>query len=312
LPAPKSEAADDEDNDDPLRRMTLVDFSAAEDWDQQPQASTAPQPPSPQAGNTPAPSEAEPEPEPEGFDLEGDDKFLHPAAALSPLEEEKDAAEEPVTASPAAALEAPPSTPFHATAAERDEDVDAETDDDSNDDEAAEEPGFVIRERTKERRRRVSRIVFGAGSALLLLGALAQGAYAFRDRLAASFPQTKPALQQLCQLAGCQVKLPTQIDMVSIESHELQSIAADKNVFALTLLLRNRSTVTQAWPDIELTLNDGDEKPLVRRVLTPTEYLASPAEVARGFSPQSEQAVKVSFELLQAKASGYRVYLFYP
>jgi hypothetical protein len=33
---------------------------------------------------------------------------------------------------------------------------------------------------------------------------------------------------------------------------------------------------------------------------------------ARGFGPRSEQAVKLSFELNQVKASGYHIAIFYP
>jgi hypothetical protein len=68
----------------------------------------------------------------------------------------------------------------------------------------------------------------------------------------------------------------------------------------------------QEWPYIELTLNDGNEKPLLRRVFKPDEYLASRDEVLAGFPASSERTIKINFELSQVQASGYRVYLFYP
>jgi hypothetical protein len=179
-------------------------------------------------------------------------------------------------------------------------------------DEDVEEPAFVISERRRQRRRRVLRVFMAVASVLLLAAALGQAAYVFRSQLAARFPQTKPILSRLCDLAGCQVPLPAQIEQVSIESNELQAQAANKNVFTLSLLLHNRGTVIQAWPHIELTLNDKDGKALVRRVLTPREYLPSDKHPAEGIAARSEQAVKVSFELNQLEASDYRVYLFYP
>ncbi len=151
-----------------------------------------------------------------------------------------------------------------------------------------------------------------SATAGLLIGLLGQSAYAFRDQLAAWLPQSLPALSQGCALIGCTVGLPTQIDSVSIESSELQALASGQNTFVLVTLLRNRSATAQTWPHIELTLNDANERAIVRRVINPRDYLPSAQETAKGLPANSEQPVKVFFELAQLKASGYRVYLFYP
>lgn len=176
----------------------------------------------------------------------------------------------------------------------------------------ADEPDFVISERRRQRRRKIQRIIMAIGSVLLLAALLVQAAYVFRSQLAARFPQSRPLLSQLCDVAACQILLPAQIEQVSIESNELQMQEASKNVFTLSLLLHNRSTVPQAWPYIELTLNDKDGKALVRRVLTPKEYLSADKRSAEGIPARSEEPVNVSFELNQLQASDYRVYLFYP
>ena len=175
-----------------------------------------------------------------------------------------------------------------------------------------EEPSFVKQGRRKQRIGRVLRVFMVVASVFLLLGLLAQSAYVFRDRIAAWIPESKPILTEACARLGCQVGLPAQIESVSIESSELQTLAADSNTFALTVLLRNHGATEQAWPNIELTLNDNNEKPIARRVFLPREYLAEPADAKRGFAARSEQPVKIHFELAQLKASGYRVYLFYP
>jgi hypothetical protein len=107
------------------------------------------------------------------------------------------------------------------------------------------------------------------------------------------------------------VGLPTRIEAVTIESNELQSIAPERNLFSLNVLLRNHAATAQAWPNIELTLNDASDKPVARRVFGPRDYLP-PAELSKGFGPNAEQSVKLIFELAQLKAAGYRVYLFYP
>jgi predicted Zn finger-like uncharacterized protein len=173
------------------------------------------------------------------------------------------------------------------------------------------EPAFVKRGRRQRRLGRKLRIALVIACFILLIAALVQGTYLFRNQIAGIFPQAKPFLTQLCDAIACRIELPAQISAVSIESSELQTLAENKDTFVLTTLLRNYSETLQAWPHIELTLNDANEKPLLRRVFKPADYLNA-NEIRAGFSASSEHTVKLSFELAQIKASGYRVYLFYP
>ncbi|MFC7299175.1 DUF3426 domain-containing protein [Herminiimonas aquatilis] len=173
------------------------------------------------------------------------------------------------------------------------------------------EPAFVKRGRRQQRLGKKLAIALGITCFILLIAALTQGTYLFRNQIAGAFPQAKPFLTQLCDVIACRIELPAQINAVSIESSELQTLAENKESFVLTTLLRNYSETLQAWPHIELTLNDANEKPLLRRVFKPTDFLSA-EEIRAGFAASSEHTVKLSFELAQIKASGYRVYLFYP
>jgi predicted Zn finger-like uncharacterized protein len=175
----------------------------------------------------------------------------------------------------------------------------------------ADEPSFVKSGRRRERFGRALRAVYGIGGALLLIGALGQGAYLARSQIAAQWPQARPALEQACAALGCKVGLPAQIDAVAIEASELQTTSA-KDTFLLSALLRNKSGTAQEWPAIELTLNDASDKPLARRVFAPRDYVRAPQALAKGIDPSSEQPVRIYLDLGQVKASGYRVYLFYP
>jgi predicted Zn finger-like uncharacterized protein len=173
------------------------------------------------------------------------------------------------------------------------------------------EPTFIKRDRRNQRLGKKLRIVLSISCFVLLIAALVQGTYLFRNQIAGMFPQAKPFLTQLCDVIACNIELPAQITAVSIESSELQTLAENKESFVLTTLLRNYSDTLQAWPHIELTLNDANEKPLLRRVFKPADY-SSESEIRKGFAASSEHSIKLSFELAQIKASGYRVYLFYP
>jgi len=176
----------------------------------------------------------------------------------------------------------------------------------------AEEPGFVTQGRRKQQFAHGLRIFMAIASVILFISLTLQSFYVFRTQIAMRIPSTQPLLSSMCKVFGCRLNLPTQIEFVTIESSELQALSNSTGFFLLTMLLRNHSSTTQAWPNIELTLNDSHEKLLSRRVFLPSEYLTTSQEVAQGFGSTSEQSVKLYFEPLLIKPAGYRVYLFYP
>jgi predicted Zn finger-like uncharacterized protein len=265
------------DPNDPLQRMTLMDFTYAEDRD----------------GSTAAEQTSESSAEDSNTNDAGADRL---GEAESSVPDPLDQAIEDLQQKPWRSENT-------ATPHDRADDmVAAESD----------EPAFVTQGRRRQRRSRMLRTTLWIASVLLCFSLVGQGAYIFRNQLAASLPQLKPMLVNACSLLDCQVTLPSKIDAVSIESSELQAVAPQKDTFALTILLRNYSATAQAWPNIELTLSDSNEKVLVRRIFTPGEYLPAKQEIGKGLASNSEQPVKILFELLQLKASGYRVYLYYP
>lgn len=172
------------------------------------------------------------------------------------------------------------------------------------------EPAFVTQGRRREQSGKALQVALAAGSAVLLLLLLLQVMTTFRNPLATQFPQFKPALSALCDLAGCKVDLPAQIEALAIEQGELQTLSPQ--TFSYVSLLRNHSRSVQAWPSIELTLDDSDDKPVLRRVITPREYLPAKIDVASGLAPRSEQTIKVYFTSEQARAAGYHIAIFYP
>jgi hypothetical protein len=174
------------------------------------------------------------------------------------------------------------------------------------------EPQFIAHAERRERRDRTLNMALGAGSIVLALLLLFQALYTWRVELSSALPGTAPLLRRGCAVFGCRVGLPARIDQVTIESSELQALPNAADTFALVALLRNRASVAQQWPDLELTLNDADEHAIARRVFTPRDYLPPQQDAEQGFAPTSEQSLKLVFSLSQLKASGYRVYLFYP
>jgi predicted Zn finger-like uncharacterized protein len=176
------------------------------------------------------------------------------------------------------------------------------------------EPEFVRSGRRREENGATRRRLMAAGVALLVALLLLQGVWSFRNVWAARYPAARPLLESVCSLLGCKVALPAQIDALSVETGELQSLeaTADGGTFSFTTLLRNQGDLVQAWPHLELALTDASDKTLVRRVFAPADYLPAGSVAAKGFAARTEQPVKLYFQLNHIKASGYHLAIFYP
>ena len=150
------------------------------------------------------------------------------------------------------------------------------------------------------------------GTLLLLFLLVAQAAYQYRSSIIVIVPETKPYAAALCAKLGCDLPLPRRIEMMSIEASDLQADTTNPSVMVLSATLKNRAIFIQQHPLLELTLTDAQDQPVVRRVLAPQDYLGKAAGTQAGFNANTEIAIKVFIEGSQVKATGYRLYLFYP
>ena len=171
--------------------------------------------------------------------------------------------------------------------------------------------GFDFGPRVKaESDGRRRRWLWPAGALLLLLILLAQAAYQYRGAIVLLFPEVKPYAAALCANLGCDLPLPRRIELISIEASDLQADTTNPSVMVLSATLKNRAVFSQQHPSIELTLTDAQDQPVERRALAPQDYLGRNGNAA--FGANSEIAIKVYIEGSQVKATGYRLYLFYP
>jgi hypothetical protein len=150
------------------------------------------------------------------------------------------------------------------------------------------------------------------GNLLLLIVLLAQAVYFFRIELAARQPGLKNALISYCRLLQCTVPLPQKADLMSIESSDLEADPAQPSVIVLSALLRNHAPYAQAYPDLELTLTDAQDKAMARRTFRSAEYLKSDEDEKQGLAASRELSVKLNLDTSDLKPSGYRLFLFYP
>jgi len=151
-----------------------------------------------------------------------------------------------------------------------------------------------------------------AGSSLLCVLLLAQALYFFRIELAARLPGLKPVLVGYCKMLNCTVPLPQNPDLMSIESSELEADTEHANQITLVALLRNRATHVQAFPVLELSLNDTYDKVLARRLFKPADYLPATERETAGLRLNRELNIRLKLDTTDLRPTGYRLALFYP
>ncbi len=182
-------------------------------------------------------------------------------------------------------------------------------------------PGFMRQAQRARRKRSPSPSLWArAGLLLLCLVLLCVGvlqvAYHGRDRLAAAQPAALPWLKDLCSIAGCKVGPYRHIESVLVEASGFNKLRTDGKLdwYTVTVNLKNAGPLPVAVPHIELSLNDAQDQPLLRRVLSPADLglqqsaLAPSAETAGASTVQIDAGQLVG----GARIVGYRVLAFYP
>jgi len=149
--------------------------------------------------------------------------------------------------------------------------------------------------------------------ALLLALVLAgQVVFHFRSEIAVSVPAVRPVLESLCRSLDVDLPLPRHVELVSIETSDLQADPARHNLLVLNASLRNRANYGQAYPSLELSLTDTADGAIARRVLRPAEYLPQNLLEGKIFAANADVAIRLWIEAKDISAAGYRLYVFYP
>ena len=140
----------------------------------------------------------------------------------------------------------------------------------------------------------------------LALGLGVQALIFFKDEIAAQFPASRSLWAQWCQPLACTFKPLRRWSGIVIDS---SSLVRGESGYALNVTLRNSLDVALAMTALELTLTDEQDRPVVRRVLSPAE-MGAPTELAPGQAWL--QVLHVEPMPAVAEIAGYRLVSFYP
>ena len=146
---------------------------------------------------------------------------------------------------------------------------------------------------------------------LLLVAVLGQSIYFLRTQIATQLPPVKPYLVRFCDIVGCVVDLPRQSDLFVIDDSDLRQDVEHEDVIVLSTTIINHASFAQAYPLLEVTLTDVDERAVLRRVFQPQEYLPKDTEAKAGIPAGGETLVRLHLATGGVKVAGYRVYVMY-
>ena len=166
-----------------------------------------------------------------------------------------------------------------------------------------------------EPKSRRARWLWALAALVALVAILLQATYRFRAELGAALPEAREPLRAICRALGCEMSLPRRPELMSIDSSELQADGRREGLIVLNAVIRNRARFPQDYPALELTLTDEGDRPVLRRVLAPRDYLERnrTEELMReGIAGGTEAPLRVLLDTSRTRATGYRLYLFYP
>ena len=146
---------------------------------------------------------------------------------------------------------------------------------------------------------------------VFVLLAIAQSIYFLRTEIAVYYPALKPYLVQACVPFKCTVELPKKIEFIVIDDSDMQEDTQYKGLMRLSSTLINQAGFAQAYPNLELTLTDVEDKPKLRRKFTPKEYLPEHSDISKGIAPNEEVKVRLAMTTDGEAVAGYRVYVSY-
>ena len=146
---------------------------------------------------------------------------------------------------------------------------------------------------------------------ILFIIAIAQSVYFLRNELAIYYPAAKPYLVKACEKIACSIELPKKIEFIIIDDSDIQEDAEHAGLMRLTSTLINQAGFSQAYPNLELTLTDVEDKPKLRRIFKPQEYLPEHIDIARGLAPGEEIKIKIAMTTQGETVAGYRVFVTY-
>lgn len=152
-------------------------------------------------------------------------------------------------------------------------------------------------------KRSIRRPLYATLAALLAIILGAQIAWQQREALLERFPQLAPVCERL-QCVKSQVRAPSQLQILEREMRPADNQPGSLN---LSARFRNDAEAAQPLPDIQLSLLDNNGSVLIRRRLSPRDYLYPPPPAERLIVPGEVITISIDFKDPGYLATGFMI-----
>jgi predicted Zn finger-like uncharacterized protein len=146
---------------------------------------------------------------------------------------------------------------------------------------------------------------------LLFIAAVLLCAYFLRSEIARQFPPIKPLLERACVPLKCTIELARNLDLIAIGDSDMQEDDTYQSVIKFSSSIKNNANYPQAYPSLELTLTDNDDRAVIKKLITPKLYLVSKEKIKHGLDPNETATIKLSFHVDDPSVASYRILLLY-
>ena len=154
--------------------------------------------------------------------------------------------------------------------------------------------------------------LLASASALLITALFAQLAYFNFDQWA-RMNQYRPYYAMVCEQLNC--RLPSSYDVSQIRttaSPQVSSHPKFKGALSVDVLFMNHAIYEQAFPKLELTFTDKNEKVMAHRLFLPREYLAGEASGLAMMPTDTPIHIALEIKDPGPKANNYQVRFIAP
>lgn len=148
-------------------------------------------------------------------------------------------------------------------------------------------PAFAA---TRRRARAPNNAPWLAGCAVLLLALGGEIAWAERARWIDD-ARARPWVDAACAKLGCKLPLRRDAATLSLLSRDIRPHPSVEGALIVSATLRNDAGFAQAYPTVDITLSDLDEKRIAMRRFAPREYLGDTRSIEQGLAAGASAAL---------------------
>lgn len=141
----------------------------------------------------------------------------------------------------------------------------------------------------------------GLVALILVVGLGVQLSWQYRDALFARYPQ----LRIVCEHVQCQPDTVHQPELFRVLQRAVKASDNLPGSLTLSVAFRNDATISQHYPDLHLSLLDNNGSVLIRRRLSPADYLFPTPRDAAVVEPGEVVTFSLDFEDPGYQATGF-------